>query len=727
MKKFISTLIYLFLLLIILSTVILSTIGVETKRFNSLISNKINANNNNFKIRLITVKFKLDLKEISLFLETNNPLINYRDATIPAENIKVYVNFFSILKSEAKINKINLTFKQLNIEELKKLSVIFKPSNLTSFITNNIEQGKLDSEIEIYLDKNNLLNDFIARGSISDLKAKIVGGLVLEKTSFKFIGDKSDILVKNFSSQTRSFTVDEGDIKVKFSPELSLEANFSSNLKYDSKIENYSNLFSKLNFNGNLLFLDAKLSNNFSINFDRTYKVKKFKYLSNGEIFRSSLESNEFKKNDFLNEKISHLNLINSKIKLNLNQQNSKINLSGRYSLNKKDFLPFDLNYSYKKKNSKIKLSAEYDKEIELSQINYKKQKGNISNIFIDLDKSKNNLKINEINYTEGKNLIFTKGLKFKKGQFLSFDEISVKTFKDNKKNNDFSVTFGKKIKIKGNLFDATYLPKIFAKKANQNILSGISKDLEIDLSNVAAPLSEKLKNFKLIGRIENGKFVKISSKGDFGQNDYLDITMKSDENKKVKYLEIYSDITKPLLTEFSFFKGLTGGKLLYSTVLAESSSRSKLKIENFKVINAPGMVKLLSLADLGGLADLAEGEGLSFEVLEITMEKNKDLLKINEILALGPSISVLMEGYQDTNTTSLRGTLVPAKTLNKMISKIPVIGDIVIPKEVGEGLFGISFKMKGPPGSIKTTINPIRTITPRFIQKIIDKKNKTK
>ena len=46
----------------------------------------------------------------------------------------------------------------------------------------------------------------------------------------------------------------------------------------------------------------------------------------------------------------------------------------------------------------------------------------------------------------------------------------------------------------------------------------------------------------------------------------------------------------------------------------------------------------------------------------------------------------------------------------------------LVIPKEVGEGLFGISFKMKGPPGKIKTTINPIRTITPRFIQKIIDK-----
>ena len=240
--------------------------------------------------------------------------------------------------------------------------------------------------------------------------------------------------------------------------------------------------------------------------------------------------------------------------------------------------------------------------------------------------------------------------------------------------------------------------------------------------------MSEKLQDFRLIGEIEKGQFVKISSKGNYGNNNFLDISMKKDNNSNKKYLEIYSDLAQPLLTEYNFFNGLTGGKLLFTSEIGESNSNSNLKIENFKVINAPGVVKLLSLADLGGLADLAEGEGLSFDILEIDMEKNKNFLKINEILALGSSISVLMEGYQDVNgITSLRGTLVPAKTLNKMISKIPVIGTIVIPKEVGEGLFGISFKMKGPKGKIKTTINPIRTLTPRFIQKIIDRNKETK
>jgi hypothetical protein len=203
---------------------------------------------------------------------------------------------------------------------------------------------------------------------------------------------------------------------------------------------------------------------------------------------------------------------------------------------------------------------------------------------------------------------------------------------------------------------------------------------------------------------------------------------MKKDKKTQRKYLEIYSDLPRPLLSEFSFFKGLSGGKLLFTSIIDEPTSYSKLKIENFKVVNAPGVIKLLSLADLRGLADMAEGDGLSFDVLEIDMEKNKNFLRLNEIIALGPSMSVLMEGYQDENKlTSLRGTLVPAKTLNKIIAKIPIIGNIVIPKEVGEGLFGISFKMKGAKGEIKTTINPIKTITPRFIQKIIERNKKTK
>ena len=62
-----------------------------------------------------------------------------------------------------------------------------------------------------------------------------------------------------------------------------------------------------------------------------------------------------------------------------------------------------------------------------------------------------------------------------------------------------------------------------------------------------------------------------------------------------------------------------------------------------------------------------------------------------------------------------------PAKTLNNIISKIPVVGDILIGKKVGEGVFGISFKIKGLPNNLKTTVNPIKTLTPRFITRALE------
>ena len=81
------------------------------------------------------------------------------------------------------------------------------------------------------------------------------------------------------------------------------------------------------------------------------------------------------------------------------------------------------------------------------------------------------------------------------------------------------------------------------------------------------------------------------------------------------------------------------------------------------------------------------------------------------------------MNGYiVDNELVSLRGTLVPATTINRSISSIPILGDILVGKKVGEGVFGVSFKIKGPPKELKTTVNPIKTLTPRFITRTLEK-----
>ena len=117
------------------------------------------------------------------------------------------------------------------------------------------------------------------------------------------------------------------------------------------------------------------------------------------------------------------------------------------------------------------------------------------------------------------------------------------------------------------------------------------------------------------------------------------------------------------------------------------------------------------------GIADLLTGEGIRFNEFEMDFKTKNNLTEIDELYALGPAISIMMEGYiEKDRVTSLKGTLVPATTINKTISKIPLLGNILVGSKTGEGVFGVSFKIKGPPSDLKSSVNPIKTLTPRFI-----------
>ena len=723
MKKILINLILLSIILIITLIIILATIGIETNKFNKLISDKVSQKKNIY-LDLETIKFKINPKELSLFLETQNPEISYRDISLPARSIKVYIDFLSLLTSDPKIKKINLILQEMDITQLNKLSILIKPSNFKSLLNNKIKEGKLVSDIEIFLSKQGKFKNFIARGTVKGLKAELFSDLNLTEVNLGFFADKNDILIKNIFGNFKDIKISDGDIKLNIENGIKIYSNFNSKFNLNEKIfSNYSKFFNKYEFANKIKSLKADLINNLYIDLDSTYKVKDYKYNVSGKIEKASFELSNPIQNSFIRENIKAIYLSDLQINTIFDKKEIILKGEGKYSFNDLDFLKINIENNFSNNLTNLKLNFDYGNSFAINLINYKKIDKSIANVFLDLEKKKDNIKINKLNFKEGKNIIKINNLLIKKNKFLSLKKIEVVT-----KNNDFSIQNNKKILIKGNKFDATNLVKFLNNKNSENKFHEINSNIEIDFKNIKVPMSEKIQNFKLIGEIKRGQFIKISSKGDFGRNNYLDISMKKDKDNNKKYFEIYSDLTQPLLSEYSFFKGLSGGKLLYTSIIDDTKSNSKLKIENFKVVNAPGLIKLLSLADLGGLVDLAKGDGLSFDVLEIDMEKNKNFLELKEILALGPSMSVLMEGYQEENgLTSLRGTLVPAKTFNKMISKIPVVGKIVIPKEIGEGLFGVSFKMKGQMGKIKTTINPIRTLTPRFLQKIIDRSKAAK
>ena len=726
MKKLFFFIIISIFLILSLSIAVLSISGYETNRFNNIISKKINENNRYVTVSLKKIKFKFDYKDISLFVETKNPKLNYQNLDIPIEDIKVYIKFLSLFKSNIQIDKINITTKNMNINQLKKIIIKSKPSNLNSLIINKVTKGNLVTNIELFLDKNLKIKNFIATGNINNMNVEIKKNLILDKTSFTFFADATDILIKNIKSSSKGIVLNNGTLKIEKNEKIVVKSDFSTitNINKDN-ISNYLTLIKNLKYLNENISFTTNINHNLDYVFDKTLKILNFSYKSKGLIEDLKIVLNKKIKSDFLKDDINTINFQNTNFNLDYNfDRKNSLSLEGKYNINDSKYKNFNLKNNFSKSLSNMVLNFDFSQNLNFNLINYEKKKNLDANIFLDLSKSKDTLSFNKINYKENKNRININKLKIKNDNLISIKNITVKTFENGELNNDFNVSFDKKIKIIGATYDASNLSRILNKRSGLNPFKQITKEITIDFENIDFPMSKKLFDFRLIGSIEKGKFIKISSKGDFGDDKYLDISLKNDKKSKKKYLEIYSDSPQPLLSEYSFFKGVSEGTLLFSSIIqSEDLSTSKLVIENFKVVNAPGVAKLLSLADFGGLADLAEGEGLSFDKLEIKMNKNKDFLKLEELYAVGPSISVLMEGYRDANEiTSLRGTLVPAKNLNKFLSKIPVIGDIIIPKDIGEGLFGVSFKMKGPPGKIKTSINPIKTLTPRFITKALEK-----
>ena len=192
--------------------------------------------------------------------------------------------------------------------------------------------------------------------------------------------------------------------------------------------------------------------------------------------------------------------------------------------------------------------------------------------------------------------------------------------------------------------------------------------------------------------------------------------------------LQVISDRARPFIKNFDFIKGFEDGKLEYESTITKDVTDSNLLITDFKVSKVPALAQLLTLASLQGIADTLSGEGIRFESLEMKSNSKGNLMSIEDVLAMGPAVSILLEGYVEKGkTVSLRGTLVPATKLNSIIASIPLVGDILVGKKTGDGVVGVSFKMKGPPKDIKTTVNPIKTLTPRFIVRAVERMKKKK
>ncbi len=746
----------------------------------SNLKNFISEYNYNFSRELILNQIKKGKIKASIFLDFQNKSKNF-DYSILGKVTNAQIN----LLNKGELEKISFNFisdqKQHFINNLQFIyedidfnseAISVKKSDNSFIINGDISNKKQSFDIKKLQKNLDYSFDFVENSKVklssnNKFSFSLINKKKIDKFELKSKIDFDEIKFnKNFNLP---ININNGELKIDYKNHT-LDLNINSKFYFQSgkkkqpnfgdakfliskkrnenvKIKgNFSNTGNKINSDQikEILNVDSKLISSQDLQFDsnnliefelnKKNKIEKYKLNSNLKISKLEISHEDSNLRKFLPEYKDIIYFKDNFIEININKRIKDIKLKGLYSLDN------NLSDSFKIiliQNSEI---LDFDANINLNNLflnfkslDYKKNKKISSNLIIK-GRYNDDLRLNQIKYKENlntiqaSNLILSKKYKIKNidSVILNYENLNQKlnNIKFQKKNNN-------RYKLSGSEFDAQLLISNYLKgKSTNNIFErfeNINSNISVQLNNIFIDKNSKMTN--LVGEISLKKNKVISAEISSKINNKNDFSVSIKTNSRdEKVTNLFIEEPEPFIKNYKFIKGFTEGKLSYGSIEKNNETKANLKIYDFKVQDVPVLAKLLTLASLQGIADLLTGEGIRFNEFEMDYQSKQSLTNINEMYAIGPAISILMEGYIERNKlTSLRGTLVPATTINKTISKIPLLGDILVGKKVGEGVFGVSFKIKGPPKDLKTSVNPIKTLTPRFITRTLEKLKKIK
>ena len=726
MKKIIFRIILLIVLILIAALTYLSTVGIETKSFNTQIEEKIKEIDPNLELELKTVKLVLNPINFDLDVKTIGPNLFYRSKKIEIETVKTKVLLKSILQDKFAINNLEISTKSIQLKNLLSFVRGIKNTPELLILETIVKNGHIVADINLEFDENGKVkNNYFISGFLKDGKLNLLKKISADKINFLFEIKKAqfkfneiDLILndKIFSSNSIEIYNLKNDIEIK--------GDFSNNdISFN---EGDLGLFSDLFINQNIFEkINFASKNNFSLSLDNRYKIKNLKINSKVDLQELSIKNN-FELKKFLpdiGKNISFKNHI-----MNINYEKDQFNVSGKGSvLLQKEESKIDYIFEKNKELINFKTNLEIGKNpIKLSFINYDKQKKLDSNLKLEIIlKDQKQFLIKALDFTENKNKFSARNILLNKEfKIEDFDRVNLNYTDSEKKINQLELIRNNNLYLlKGISFNANSLIEnlLDDKKQKKNELFNKDLDLDIDIKKVFIDDEFLLNN--LSGKIlfKKNNLHKANLSAQFLNNEKFTFTVNTNDEETVTTL--YSAKAKPLVKRYKFIKGYEGGYLDFYSSKKNNISNSKLKIYDFSLKELPALTKLLTLASLQGIADLLSGEGIGFDEFEMNFQNQDNLMTIDEIYAIGPAISILMDGYVEKNKlVSLRGTLVPATTINKAIGTIPILGKILVGKQTGEGVFGVSFKIKGPPKDLETSVNPIKTLTPRFITRTLEK-----
>lgn len=150
----------------------------------------------------------------------------------------------------------------------------------------------------------------------------------------------------------------------------------------------------------------------------------------------------------------------------------------------------------------------------------------------------------------------------------------------------------------------------------------------------------------------------------------------------------------------------------------------ASVRAADFEVVDAPALAQILSLASLSGLLDTLSGSGLAFDELSLNAAWRDGQVSVRDARMSGPALGMTAEGEVDLESrqVDMEGAVVPAYTANSLLSDLPLIGGIFTDKD-GEGVFALTYTMRGPFERAQVTVNPLSALTPGFLRGIFRSK----
>jgi hypothetical protein len=169
-------------------------------------------------------------------------------------------------------------------------------------------------------------------------------------------------------------------------------------------------------------------------------------------------------------------------------------------------------------------------------------------------------------------------------------------------------------------------------------------------------------------------------------------------------------------------FDDIKGGQLTITGKFTPTGAvEGDVNISDFKLVDAPLVARILSVAALTGIADELRGDGISFKTLHVPFSFSASTLRIGESEMFGSALGMTAQGtYRFSDSyIDVDGTVVPAYAINSALNRIPIIGTILTGPEKGGGIFAANFSWEGPSATAEPSVNPLSVLTPGITRKI--------